>query len=176
MEGGDPSPQPSPLSTGCIVAGSCGAGLPSFWCAELKTEQNDHRQYLVREEHATQFGAEFPECAGSNILSVGQTIAKATHEAKLTTVQRPAGYVCNTQAARPQRFVTTPTVAPIAGAAAAAGTRAVETSLLALLSAGGGPTGSTASSAMTSWCLWVCLALRTRAVRCPPQPPKLRLL
>jgi hypothetical protein len=105
MEGGDPSPQPSPLSTGCIVAGSWGAGLPSFWCAELKTEQNDHRQYLVREEHAAQFGAEFPECAGSNILSVGQTIAKATHEAKLTTVQRPAGYVCNTQAARPQRFV-----------------------------------------------------------------------
>jgi hypothetical protein len=105
MEGGDPSPQPSPLSTGCIVAGSWGAGLPSFWCAELKTEQNDHRQYLVREEHAAQFGAEFPECAGSNILSVGQTIAKATHEAKLTTVQRPAGYVCNTQAARSQRFV-----------------------------------------------------------------------
>eukprot|EP01046_Picozoa_sp_COSAG06_P094072 COSAG06_NODE_40237_length_403_cov_9.375000_1_plen_53_part_01 len=53
--------------------------MPSFWCAELKTEQNDHRQYLVREEHAAQFGAEFPECAGSNILSVGQTIAKATH-------------------------------------------------------------------------------------------------
>ena len=57
------------------------------------------------EEHAAQFGVEFSECAGANILSVGQTSTKATHDLKLVTVQLPAGYVSNTQAARPQRFV-----------------------------------------------------------------------
>ena len=62
-------------------------------------------KFLVWEEHAAQFGVEFSECAGANILSVGQTSTKATHDLKLVTVQLPAGYVSNTQAARPQRFV-----------------------------------------------------------------------
>ena len=97
----------SPASRQCILAGSWGEGLPSFWCVELpeRTERGGHRQFLVREEHAAQFGVEFPECAGANILSVGQTSTKATHDLKLVTVQLPAGYVSNTQAARPQRFV-----------------------------------------------------------------------
>ena len=62
-------------------------------------------KFLVWEEHAAQFGVEFSECAGANILSVGQTSTKATHDLKLVTVQLPAGYVSNTQATRPQRFV-----------------------------------------------------------------------
>ena len=61
--------------------------LPSFWCVELpeRTERGVHRQFLVWEEHAAQFGVEFPECAGA-ILSVGQTSTKATHDLKLVTV------------------------------------------------------------------------------------------
>lgn len=96
-----------PASRQCILAGSWNDGLPSFWCAELpeRTERGGHRQFLVWEEHAAQFGVEFSECAGANILSVGQTSTKATHDLKLVTVQLPAGYVSNTQAARPQRFV-----------------------------------------------------------------------
>ena len=96
-----------PASRQCILAGSWNDGLPSFWCAELpeRIERGGHRQFLVWEEHAAQFGVEFSECAGANILSVGQTSTKATHDLKLVTVQLPAGYVSNTQAARPQRFV-----------------------------------------------------------------------
>ena len=96
-----------PASRQCILAGSWNDGLPSFWCAELpeRTERGGHRQFLVWEEHAAQFGVEFSECAGANILSVGQTSTKATHDLKLVTVQLPAGYVSNTQATRPQRFV-----------------------------------------------------------------------
>jgi hypothetical protein len=96
----------SHASRQCILAGSWGEGLPSFWCVELpeRTERGGHRQFLVREEHAGQFRVEFPECAGA-ILSVGQTSTKATHDLKLVTVQLPAGYASNTQAARPQRFV-----------------------------------------------------------------------
>jgi hypothetical protein len=96
----------SAVSRQCILAGSWGEGLPSFWCVELpeRTERGGHRQFLVREEHAGQFRVEFPECAGA-ILSVGQTSTKATHDLKLVTVQLPAGYASNTQAARPQRFV-----------------------------------------------------------------------
>jgi hypothetical protein len=77
----------SPVSRQCILAGSWGEGLPSFWCVELpeRTERGVHRQFLVWEEHAAQFGVEFPECAGA-ILSVGQTSTKATHDLKLVTV------------------------------------------------------------------------------------------
>ena len=77
----------SPVSRQCILAGSWGEGLPSFWCVELpeRTERGGHRQFLVWEEHVAQFGVEFPECAGA-ILSVGQTSTKATHDLKLVTV------------------------------------------------------------------------------------------
>ena len=77
----------SPASRQCILAGSWGEGLPSFWCVELpeRTERGGHRQFLVWEEHAGQFRVEFPECAGA-ILSVGQTSTKATHDLKLVTV------------------------------------------------------------------------------------------
>lgn len=92
------------LRARCISADSWGAGLPSFWCVELP-QIGERRQFIVREEHALQFGAEFPECAGGHILSVGRTTYKGTDEAKLVEAQPPAGYVRNTQAARPERFV-----------------------------------------------------------------------
>jgi hypothetical protein len=56
------------LRARCISADSWGAGLPSFWCVELP-QIGERRQFIVREEHALQFGAEFPECAGGHILS-----------------------------------------------------------------------------------------------------------
>jgi len=87
-----------------LPANSWGAGLPSFWCAELAASTNQ-RQYLVREEHAAQFSEEFPDCAGGNILSLGRTVEKATLDAKLVTYEPPAGAIRNTQARRPQRFV-----------------------------------------------------------------------
>ena len=62
-----------------LLANSWGAGLPSFWCAELAASTNQ-RQYLVREEHAAQFTEEFPDYAGGNILSLGRTVEKATLE------------------------------------------------------------------------------------------------
>lgn len=98
---------PSPQSAGCIMAGTWGAGLPSFWCAELPqaTRPLDVRQFLVREEHAAQFATQFSGCTGANILSAGPTTTKATREAKLVVVEPPPGYVRNTQATRPQRFV-----------------------------------------------------------------------
>ena len=92
------------LRARCISADSWGAGLPSFWCVELP-QIGERRQFIVREEHALQFGAEFPECAGGHILSMGPTTYKGTDEAKLVEAQPPAGYVRNTQAARPERFV-----------------------------------------------------------------------
>ena len=58
-----------------LPANSWGAGLPSFWCAELAASTNQ-RQYLVREEHAAQFTEEFPDYAGGNILSLGRTVEK----------------------------------------------------------------------------------------------------
>ena len=105
MEATDP--QQSYQTMGYVVAGSWGAGLPSFWCVQLpqRAHRQNERQFLVREEHAAQFAIEFPECAGANILSTGQTATKATHDLKLVTVEPPAGYVRNTQASRPQRFV-----------------------------------------------------------------------
>ena len=87
-----------------LLANSWGAGLPSFWCAELAASTNQ-RQYLVREEHAAQFTEEFPDYAGGNILSLGRTVEKATLDAKLVTYEPPAGAIRNTQAKRPQRFV-----------------------------------------------------------------------
>ena len=87
-----------------LLANSWGAGLPSFWCAELAASTNQ-RQYLVREEHAAQFTEEFPDYAGGNILSLGRTVEKATLDAKLVTYEPPAGAIRNTQARRPQRFV-----------------------------------------------------------------------
>ena len=69
-----------------LPANSWGAGLPSFWCAELAASTNQ-RQYLVREEHAAQFSEEFPDCAGGNILSLGRTVEKATLDAKLVTYE-----------------------------------------------------------------------------------------
>ena len=105
MEATDP--QQSYQTMGYVVAGSWGAGLPSFWCVQLpqRAHRQNERQFLVWEEHAAQFAIEFPECAGANILSTGQTATKATHDLKLVTVEPPAGYVRNTQASRPQRFV-----------------------------------------------------------------------
>ena len=53
------------------LGGQLGVGLPSFWCVELLQtgKRRVQRQFVVREEHTLQFGAEFPECAGANILS-----------------------------------------------------------------------------------------------------------
>ena len=87
-----------------LLANSWGAGLPSFWCAELAASTNQ-RQYLVREEHAAQFTEEFPDYAGGNILSLGRTVEKATLDAKLVSYEPPVGAIRNTQARRPQRFV-----------------------------------------------------------------------
>ena len=80
MEATDP--QQSYQTMGYVVAGSWGAGLPSFWCVQLpqRAHRQNERQFLVREEHAAQFAIEFPECAGANILSTGQTAASgASH-------------------------------------------------------------------------------------------------
>jgi hypothetical protein len=61
MEATDP--QQSYQTMGYVVAGSWGAGLPSFWCVQLpqRAHRQNERQFLVREEHAAQFAIEFPE-------------------------------------------------------------------------------------------------------------------
>ena len=60
MEATDP--QQSYQTMGYVVAGSWGAGLPSFWCVQLpqRAHRQNERQFLVREEHAAQFAIEFP--------------------------------------------------------------------------------------------------------------------
>ena len=97
--------QPSFVVPPSLAAGSWATKLPSFWCAALPTKVASQRLFLVREEHAAKFIEEFPDCVGSNILSVGLTVEKATLDAKLVTSEPPVGAIRNTQAARPQRFV-----------------------------------------------------------------------
>ena len=92
--------QPSFVVPPSLAAGSWATKLPSFWCAALPTKVASQRLFLVREEHATKFIEEFPDCAGSNILSVGLTVVKATLDAKLVTSEPPVGAIRNTQAAR----------------------------------------------------------------------------
>ena len=99
-----------PASRQCILAGSWNDGLPSFWCVELpeRTERGGHRQFCTSSlcGRSTRLSLEwnFPS-APAPTFSPWAKRMKPTHDLKLVTVQLPAGYVSNKQAARPQRFV-----------------------------------------------------------------------